>query len=160
MNSNSIGYLAERVLNGIGTVRFRKLDCCSELYTLLVDCTPRMTELPAGRFFTATLCTCLFTTLSPSRSRFAQLVCSYAMGTTLTQRHQSHILSPAYHIRIPKMEFVWANNCRSVFASSMPTSKGTFNRCPDPLRVGIRFITMKIEALRSYLEDTKIPRIG
>ena len=93
----------------------------------------------------------------------ALLICSNAMGTTLTQRHQYRILSPAYHIRIPKMEFVWANNCRSVFASSTPTSKGKFNRCPGPLRVGIRFITMKIEALGSYNEDTKIrriPRIG
>ena len=33
----------------IEIARFRKLDCCSELYTLLVDCTPCMTELPAGR---------------------------------------------------------------------------------------------------------------
>ena len=57
------------------------------------------------------------------------------------------------------MESVWANNCRSVFASSTPTSKVTFNRCPEPLGVGIRFITMKIEALGSYNEDTKIPRI-
>ena len=40
--------------------RFRKLDCCSELYscdTLLVYCTPRMTELAARRVYTATLCT-------------------------------------------------------------------------------------------------------
>ena len=43
--------------------RFRKLHCCSELYNnyylvmLLVDCTPRMTELAAGRVYTATLCT-------------------------------------------------------------------------------------------------------
>ena len=55
------------------------------------------------------------------------------------------------------MESVSANNCRSVFASSMPTSKGKFNRCPEALGVGIRFITMKIEALGSYNEDTKIP---
>ena len=54
------------------------------------------------------------------------------------------------------MESVWANNCRSVFASSTPTSKVTFNRCPERLGVGIRFITMKIEALGSYNEDTKI----
>ena len=32
MNSNSIVYLAERVLNGIEIATFRKLDCCSELY--------------------------------------------------------------------------------------------------------------------------------
>ena len=57
------------------------------------------------------------------------------------------------------MESVWANNCRSVFASSMPTSEVTFNRCLERLRVGIRFITMKMEALGSYNEDTKIPRI-
>ena len=33
--------------------RFRKLHCSE----LLVDCTPRMTELAAGRVYTATLCT-------------------------------------------------------------------------------------------------------
>ena len=49
MNSNS---------NGIEIARFRKLDCCCD--TLLVDCTPRMTELAAGRVYTATLCTRLF----------------------------------------------------------------------------------------------------
>ena len=37
-------------------------------------------------------------------------------------------------------------------------SKGTFNHCPEPLCVGIRFITMKIKALRSSHENTKIPR--
>ena len=37
--------------------RFRKLDCCSSCDTLLVDCIPRMTELAAGRVYTATLCT-------------------------------------------------------------------------------------------------------
>ena len=57
------------------------------------------------------------------------------------------------------------NNCRSVFASSTPTSKETFNRCLEALGVGIRFITTKIEALGSYNEDTRyqiprIPRIG
>ena len=51
MNSNS---------DGIEIARFRKLDCCSDLYILLVDCTPRMTELAAGRVYTATLCTRLF----------------------------------------------------------------------------------------------------
>ena len=55
------------------------------------------------------------------------------------------------------MESVSANNCQSVFASSTPTSKGKFNHCPEALGVGIRFITMKIEALGSYNEDTKIP---
>ena len=54
-------------------------------------------------------------------------------------------------------ECVSANNCRSVFASSTPTSKGKFNCCPEALGVAIRFITMKIEALGSYNEDTKIP---
>ena len=43
----------------------------------------------------------------------------------LTQRHHFRILSPACILRIPKMESVWANNCRSVFASSTPTSKVT-----------------------------------
>ena len=31
--------------------RFRKLDCCSSCDTLLVGCTPRMTELAAGRVY-------------------------------------------------------------------------------------------------------------
>ena len=56
------------------------------------------------------------------------------------------------------MESFSANNCRSVFASSTPTSRGTFNRCWEPLGFGIRFITVKIEVLGSYNEDTKIPR--
>ena len=58
------------------------------------------------------------------------------------------------------MAFVWANNCRSVFASSKPTSKGKFNRCREPLGVGIRFITIKIRTLGSYNEGIpRIPRI-
>ena len=55
------------------------------------------------------------------------------------------------------MESVSANNCRSVFASSTATSRGTLNRYREPLGVGIRFITIKIEALGSYNEDTQIP---
>ena len=35
----------------------------------------------------------------------------------------------------------------------MPTIKGKFNRRPEPFGVGIRFITIKIEALGSYNED-------
>ena len=50
-----------------------------------------------------------------------------------------------------------ANNCRSVFASSTPTSRGKFNRCPEPVDGGIRFIAVIFEALGSYNEDTKIP---
>ena len=48
MNSNS---------NDIA--RFRKLDCCSELYIccLFIVLYSRMTELAAGRVYTATLCT-------------------------------------------------------------------------------------------------------
>ena len=46
------------------------------------------------------------------------------------------------------MESVSANNCRSVFVCSTPTSKGIFNRCPEALGIGIRFITIKIEVLR------------
>ena len=37
--------------------RFRKLHCCISCDTLLIGCTPRMTELAAGRVYTATLCT-------------------------------------------------------------------------------------------------------
>ena len=62
------------------------------------------------------------------------------------------------------MESVWANNCRSVFASSTPTSKETVNCCAEALGVGIRYIALTIEALASYNEDTRylgyqIPRI-
>ena len=56
------------------------------------------------------------------------------------------------------MEPVWANNCQSVLASSTPTSRGTFNRCREPFGVGIRFITIKIEALGSYNEDSRYIR--
>ena len=51
------------------------------------------------------------------------------------------------------MESVWANNCRCVFASSTPTSKETVNRCAEALGVGIRYISVIIEALVSYNED-------
>ena len=51
------------------------------------------------------------------------------------------------------MGSVWANNCRSVFASSTPTSKETVNRCAEALGVGIRYISVIIEALASYNED-------
>ena len=37
--------------------RFRKLHCCISCDTLLIGYTPRMTELAAGRVYTATLCT-------------------------------------------------------------------------------------------------------
>ena len=53
------------------------------------------------------------------------------------------------------MESVWANNCRSVFASSTPTSKETVNRCAEALGVGIRYISVIIEALASYNEDSR-----
>ena len=74
-------------------------------------------------------------------------------------------ITPVYYVRTistyTQMESVSANNCQSVFASSTPTSKETFNRSPEALGVGIRFITMKIEAQGSHNEDTKyqIPRI-
>ena len=74
--------------------------------------------------------------------------CTIDRSTTLTQLHHSRILSP---------ESVSVTNCRSVFASSTPTSKGKFNRCPEALGVGIRFITMKTDLLGPYNEDTKIP---
>ena len=77
------------------------------------------------------------------------------MGTALTQRHHSRILSQEYFPRIRKWS-LFGRITAKVFASSTPTSKGKFNRCPEPLRVGIRFITMKIEALGSNHEDTKI----
>ena len=53
------------------------------------------------------------------------------------------------------MESVSANNCRSVFASSTPTSKETFNCCAEALGVGIRFIAIIFEVLGSYKEDTR-----
>ena len=75
----------------------------------------------------------------------------------LTRLHQSRIVSPEYFPVYP-MESVSASNCRSVFASSMPTSKETVNHCPEALGVGFRFITTKIEALGSYHEDTRYLR--
>ena len=79
-------------------------------------------------------------------------------GST-TQLHHSRILSPEY-FPYTQMESVSANNCRNVFASSTPTSKVTFNRCPERLRIGIRFITIKIEALGSYYEDRYLGYLG
>ena len=76
------------------------------------------------------------------------------MGTTLT-RHHSRILIQEYFPVYPQMESVWANNCRSVFASSTPTSKETVNRCAEALGVGIRYISVIIEALGSYNEDSR-----
>ena len=50
-----------------------------------------------------------------------------------------------------------------MFASSTPTSKETVNRCAEALGVGIRYISVIIEALASYNEDPdrryQIPRI-
>ena len=84
----------------------------------------------------------------------ALFICGCTVDATLTRLHHFRILSlesfPVY-----PMESVLANNCRSVFASSTPTSKETFNRGPEALGVGIRFITMKIEALGSYNEYTR-----
>ena len=40
-----------------------------------------------------------------------------------------------------------------MFASSTPTSKETVNRCAEALGVGIRYISVIIEALASYNED-------
>ena len=77
------------------------------------------------------------------------------MGTALTQRHHSRILSQEYFPVYPQIESVWANNCRSVFASSTPTSKETVNRCVEALGVGIRFVSVIFEALASPNEDTR-----
>ena len=85
----------------------------------------------------------------------ALLICGHTVGTTLTQRHHSRILSQEYFPVYPQMESVWANNCRSVFASSTPTSKETVNRCAEALGIGIRYISVIIEALGSYNEDSR-----
>ena len=77
------------------------------------------------------------------------------MGTALTQRHHSRILSQEYFPVYPQIESVWANNCRSVFAGSTPTSKETVNRCAEALGVGIRFVSVIFEALASPNEDTR-----
>ena len=77
------------------------------------------------------------------------------MGTALTQRHHSRILSQEYFPVYPQIESVWANNCRSVFASSTPTSKETVNRCVEALGVGIMFVSVIFEALASPNEDTR-----
>ena len=77
------------------------------------------------------------------------------MGTALTQRHHSRILSQEYFPVYPQIESVWSNNFRSVFTSSTPTSKETINRCAEALGVGIRYIAVIIEALASYNEDSR-----
>ena len=67
-----------------------------------------------------------------------------------------YISAKYYSLCIHKMESVWANSCRNVFASSTPTSKVTSNRCAETdLGVGIRFINIIFEALGSYNEDTR-----
>ena len=58
MNSNS-NEIRSKVQKAILTAALSCISCD----TLLVDCTPRMTDLAAGRVYTATLCTRLFTTL-------------------------------------------------------------------------------------------------
>ena len=52
------------------------------------------------------------------------------------------------------MESVSASNCRSVFASSTPTIKGTIDHCAKALGVGVSSVAAKIEAVGSYNEDT------
>ena len=76
-------------------------------------------------------------------------------STMLTQRQCFRILNPAYFPVYPKWSQLLANNCRSVVASSTQTSRESFNRCPEPLGVGIRFIAVIFEALGSYKEDTR-----
>ena len=86
-----------------------------------------MTELAAGRVYTATPCTLLvyYTERVTEQLDFpALLICGCTVNTTLAQLHHSRMLSPEYFPVYP-MESVSANNCRSVFASSTPTSKAT-----------------------------------
>ena len=77
------------------------------------------------------------------------------MGTALTQRHHSRILSHEYSPRISKWSLFRRITAESVFASSTPTSKEIVNRCAEALGVGIRYISVIIEALASYNEDTR-----
>ena len=66
---------------------------------LLVAVTQRMTELAAGRVYTATPCTLLvyYTERVTEQLDFpALLICGCTIDTTLTQLHHSRILSPEY----------------------------------------------------------------
>ena len=58
---------------------------------LLVAVTQRMTELAAGRVYTATPCTLLVYCTEQ-----LELICGYTVDTALTQLHHSRILSPEY----------------------------------------------------------------
>ena len=81
---------------------------------------------------------------------------SFVVALYSTALTQCRILNPAYIFVYPKWSLSLANNCRSVFASSTPTSRGTINR--SLLHGGgIRFIAVIFEALGSY-NEYKIPR--
>ena len=69
------------------------------------------------------------------------LICGYTADTALYTITSLPYTKSGIFPRIRK----W-----SLFASFTPTSRGKFNRYPEPLGVGIRFITIKIEALGSY----------
>ena len=116
-----------------------------------------MTEVAAGRVYTATPCTLLVYYTERVTEQLDFLHYSFVVAPWIPRLDD--YITPVYYVRnispYTQMESVSANNCRSVFASSTPTSKETFNRCPEALGVGIRFITMKIEALGSPNEDTR-----
>ena len=81
-----------------------------------------MTELTAGRVYTATPCTLLvyYTERVTEQVDFRALfICGYTIDTTLTQLHHSYILLPEYFPRIPKWSLFLANNCRSVFGARL-----------------------------------------
>ena len=82
--------------------RFRKLNSCSDRTscdTLLVDCTPRMTELAAGRVYTATPCTQLvyYTERLTDQITFrALLICGYTMCMHGYHAYTTIPCSPVY----------------------------------------------------------------
>ena len=61
--------------------------------------------------------------------------------------------------RIPKWSLFGRITAEVCLLALRQPAGGKFNHRPEPLGVGIRFITIKIKALGSYNEDTKIPRI-
>ena len=80
---------------------------------LLGAVTQHMTELAAGRVYTATPCTLLVYYTERVTEQLdcpALLICGCTIDTTLTRLHHSRILSPEYS-PYTQMESVSANNC-------------------------------------------------
>ena len=126
-----------------------------------------MTELAAGRVYTATLHGLVYYT-NGTGNFSALLIRGYPQLTRPPfPCNKSGMLSPytqngvclGEHFSVyPKWCLLLVNKCRSVFASSTPTNKVTFDRCQSLFESGS--IAVIFQAVGSHNEDNKIPRIG